>query len=143
MQLTYAHIKNFKSIKDIEIDFTPFLNKTVLISGENRDEVGLDSNKSGKTCFVESFIWVLFGSQLIRGNSEEIVRHGEKEATGILRFDNGIEIERKLKGKPNISIIIGLMVKIKLSLMPTVKSYSFLILGWQRRTLLLLKMEFI
>jgi DNA repair exonuclease SbcCD ATPase subunit len=99
MQLTYAHIKNFKSIKDIEIDFTPFLNKTVLISGENRDEVGLDSNKSGKTCFVESFIWVLFGSQLIRGNSEEIVRHGEKEATGILRFDNGIEIERKLKGK--------------------------------------------
>lgn len=99
MQLIYAHIKNFKSIKDIEIDFSPLANKTVLVTGENKDEVGTNSNRSGKTCFVESIIWTLFGSQLVRGVTEEITRYGERETTGILRFDNGVEIERRLRGK--------------------------------------------
>ncbi len=99
MQLTYAHIKNFKSIKDIEIDFSPLANKTVLVSGENKDEIGTNSNRSGKTCFVESIIWALFGSQLVRGVTEEITRYGERETICILRFDNGVEIERRLRGK--------------------------------------------
>jgi len=96
MTPTYIYLKNFKSIKELELDLTPYLNRTVLINGDNLDEEGCSSNRTGKSNFLKALIWIPFGISQIDDVSDEITLYGEKETVGILRFDDR-EIERKFK----------------------------------------------
>lgn len=99
MQITNVEIYNFKSIAHIKLDLTNLIDKTTLITADNRDEEGSSSNRGGKSNFTKALVWCLFGVGSIEGTTDEIVRYGEKECYVILKFDSGIEIERRLKGK--------------------------------------------
>lgn len=94
---TFINAYNFRSFKKIELDLTPFLNKNVVITGENRDDPGADSNLVGKTNFLKMLKWVCFGTKFIEDPRNEVIRHGEKECVVRLGFGD-IEIERRLKG---------------------------------------------
>lgn len=99
MQITNVEIINFKSIAHIKLDLANLMDKTTLITADNRDEEGTKSNRSGKSNFTKAIVWCLFGIGSIDGTTDEVIRYGEKSCSVILKFDNGIEIERTLKGK--------------------------------------------
>jgi len=96
MQPTFISLTNFKSIRSLKLDLTEFKDKVVLISGENRDEDGASSNRSGKSNLMKAFIWVLFGVKFIDSTNDEITTYGETETVGLIRFGN-VEVERRLK----------------------------------------------
>ena len=58
-------ISNFRSIRDMEIQFPEGHGKVIFVSGENQDAVqegGERSNGSGKSSLFESLLWCLYGS---------------------------------------------------------------------------------
>lgn len=99
MQPIYIEIENFKTIKSLKLDLTEYLNKTTLISGENTDCEGAASNLTGKTNFMKAMVWCPFGIGVIDDSNDEIIHYGEKQCRVLQRYNNGIEIERVLKGK--------------------------------------------
>ena len=99
MQPIKITIHNFKTIKDIELSLVQYQDKTVLVSAENKDEEGSNSNKSGKTNFIKAVNWCIGGISFIDDSNDEVIRYGEKECFVSIEFDGGRKIERNLKGK--------------------------------------------
>lgn len=94
MLLKKIQIKNFLSIKDIEVNFDNY-DGVIQIAGENRDSSR--SNGSGKSSVVESVVYALFGRTLRGINKETIVNDIYGEALLVRLYVNDIYIERGLK----------------------------------------------
>jgi DNA repair exonuclease SbcCD ATPase subunit len=95
INLVSLDIKNFMSIESLHLDFPKVGN--YLISGFN--EIGGDSNGSGKSTIINSIIWCLFGRTAKGLKGVEVVRWGSTEPTGVclgLKSESGYlyEIDR-------------------------------------------------
>jgi DNA repair exonuclease SbcCD ATPase subunit len=84
-------IKNFMSFgKRVEIPL--YKQGVIRIEGKNLDEVGGDSNGSGKSAIIEALIWCLFG-RTIRGLKHDKVvnRFKKKDCSVSIRLSSGSE----------------------------------------------------
>jgi DNA repair exonuclease SbcCD ATPase subunit len=98
MQPTKITIKNFKSIKNISVDLSNLQNQTILLSGNNEDEEGADSNRTGKSNFIKALVWCMFGVSQVDDTNDEIIHYGESSCSVTITMDT-CEIERTLKNK--------------------------------------------
>ena len=55
-----------------------------LISGENRDATGADSNGAGKTTIFDAILWTLYGETTTGEKTDEVIHVGGKRAKGVL-----------------------------------------------------------
>lgn len=102
MQPIFIRVENFKSIKNIELDLSKFIDRTVLVQAVNKDEEGASSNRSGKSNLMKALVWGLFGVSFIEGTTDEVTTYGEKETVVTIEFDTGSKIERRLRNKAQI-----------------------------------------
>ena len=107
MYLKKAKIKNFKTIKNSIIEFT---NEPTLILGENLDESGCDGNSAGKSNFIDSLLWSLYGSKFIDSPVKNLIRWGEKSMSVELEFsDPEVKISRSRSSdlsSDNLSVVL-------------------------------------
>ena len=68
------HAENFLSFEEVDFDFSSFGDKTILISGVNRDIPNSDgqSNGSGKSTIFQALIFAVYGETLSDGKSAHI-----------------------------------------------------------------------
>jgi len=76
--------RNFGAFGDDTVTL-PLLNRgLVLITGENRDTTGADSNGSGKTTILRLLFWVLFGKTIEGMDLADVIHRGARKAEGTL-----------------------------------------------------------
>lgn len=94
MIFKYLKVKNFFSIKDIEINFDNYQGITQ-INGQNKDSNR--SNGSGKSSIIESLVFVLFGKTLRGVPKDVIINDTIGEGLLVQLKVNDILIERGLR----------------------------------------------
>ena len=100
MKLNKLKLKNFKSFEDTEIDFTK-VKGNILITGDNRDQEGQNSNGSGKTSLFEGISFALLGKTPKSIYVEDIIREGTEQCEVELTVekDKDILIINRQRGK--------------------------------------------
>ena len=91
MRVRSLSIRNYRSIKDLDIDFPE--SGLIVIVGHNG---------AGKSSLLESIGWALYGTQAIRGKADGLTTIGAKgKCKVIMEFDHGEDgpytVERTLK----------------------------------------------
>jgi len=81
-KIVRCSIKDFMSIGEIKYTFKDGF---TLITGNNEDK---DSNGSGKTSFVDSLFWCLFGETTKGLTGDDVIRRGEKDCQVILDIND-------------------------------------------------------
>ncbi len=105
MFLIRANIENLFCFEKVEVELT---NNIYLISGINLDENGFDSNGSGKTSFIHSIYWCLFGKAMDKRDGEEILKLNTEKGYCELLFSNGLKIRRSINNKGTKKLIVFL-----------------------------------
>jgi len=90
MKLRKIFIKNFYSIKEVELDFTKY-SGIVQIIGKNKDTGG--SNGSGKSSLFEAVVWGLFGKTIRKSTEEALINCDSKKNCEVI-----LEVEREGDG---------------------------------------------
>lgn len=110
MRLKNLSIRNFVCFGAVEIDFNRY-SDSVLILGENRDSVGLDSNESGKSSLLDSISWTLFGEVPSKILSGDVIRVSTNVCSCVVVFEEGgIEFvveRRRTKSGSNLKFSVG------------------------------------
>ena len=83
MKLIKLQLDNFKSFGKVELNFEN-LAESILITGDNRDTVGADSNESGKSNLLDSIPWILMGEVPQRILSDSVIRRDANVCEGRL-----------------------------------------------------------
>jgi DNA repair exonuclease SbcCD ATPase subunit len=102
-------IDNFYPFDYTELDLEA---KTYTIVGINHDDEGSSSNGAGKSVFLYSLVWALFGEIMIPGlNADGIIGPNRKHVNVILEFEHAgkeykIDRSRKMTGRKNSDIQI-------------------------------------
>lgn len=94
MKLLKILIRNFYSIKEIELDFTKY-SGIVQVIGKNKDTGG--SNGSGKSSIFEAVVWGIFGRTIRKSTEEALVNCDVKKHCEVI-----LELEREGYGKITI-----------------------------------------
>jgi len=85
VEMRLKNLGPFKNLKVRMVDHS-----FCLLQGENRDEVGMDSNGAGKSFFFDAFYWILTGliARIDGKITEEIIRWGCNKGIGKLIMDD-------------------------------------------------------
>jgi DNA repair exonuclease SbcCD ATPase subunit len=98
MQANKLIAKNFRTFEYLEIDLV--LNKTILITADNRDDEGANSNRGGKSNLVKAMIWCMAGVSQVEDTNDELIRYDQDSCMVSLELTdskNEYKIERSLK----------------------------------------------
>jgi DNA repair exonuclease SbcCD ATPase subunit len=96
MRLARLKITNFASLRGEHlINFDAFLEKKILITGDNEISEGVDSNGSGKSSIFDAISWCLFNKTPKKLDVDEVVNDFEKYC----------EVQLQLIGAKNIVIL--------------------------------------
>lgn len=103
--------RNVGSYKELEYDILQ--NKTVSIIGENRDDIGQESNGAGKSWLLEMFAIAILGHSLKKVRNVDLIRTGEKEM-GVHVYMSNDHLGREMsigrvfpiKGSSKISVLV-------------------------------------
>ena len=99
MKINKIRIKNFYSIKDMEIDFSLYKG-LVLIIGKNKDSNG--SNGSGKSAVFEAITWGLFGKTIRKSTEDSLVNFDTKKHCSVELWLNDDAIHIKRSKRPTL-----------------------------------------
>ena len=104
-------LENFGRFKNACLDFEG-LKSPILVTGKNKDVIGMDSNGSGKTTGVMNPIpWSLFGLTPMTKKVEDVIREGESECCvdAIFLFKNKpLRVVRTRNVNGNKSLLVEL-----------------------------------
>ncbi len=87
MKLKKIYIKNFYSIREMQLDFTKY-SGIVQVIGKNKDTGG--SNGSGKSSVFEAVVWGLFGKTIRKSTEEALINCDAKRNCEVI-----LEVERE------------------------------------------------
>ncbi len=76
MYLERLHVKNYRSLGDVEVNFIP--KGVIVVDGINRDVDG-GSNAAGKTSLLSSIPFAFFGRPLEGGSISDYVQYGKSD----------------------------------------------------------------
>jgi DNA repair exonuclease SbcCD ATPase subunit len=95
MKINKVEINNFYSIKEATLKFDDFKG-LVLVEGKNKDTGG--SNGAGKSAFIESVVWGLFGKTIRKSTEEALINIYSKKACAVrITINDNVVIERGKK----------------------------------------------
>ena len=106
MELVSLQLCNFLCFEELDFAFAP--SEFTLIKGINGNNDN-SSNGAGKTAFLESIYWILFGRPLRKIILDNIIRLGQDQCIGKLTFklDNTTYCIERYRGKDNKLIVNG------------------------------------
>jgi len=90
--ITRLTVRNFLSFKELDLDFTGYSNKLVLIQGNIIDEKRATSNGAGKSAISEAIVWGLFGNTIrdLKSVSDVVNKYQNKNCLVCIEFyDSG------------------------------------------------------
>ena len=103
MRIQSLHVKNFKSIGDIRVEFPS--KGIIVIDGKNEDVGG--SNGAAKTSLVSSIPFCFFGKPLGGGTIADYIRFGESDFFIKVDFIHSGNNITTIRTKDNFSLIIN------------------------------------
>lgn len=82
-------LKNFGSHSSTEFDVKS--GNVTIVNGKNLTDLGQESNGSGKSFFIEAFVFAITGTPFRKATAEELILEGEKESEVEVRLRRGEE----------------------------------------------------
>jgi len=105
MKINKIRIKNFLSIKDVEIDFESY-SDIVRIIGVNKDTKPWSSNGAGKSSVIEAIVFSLFGRTIRKTTDKSLKNHYTKGKCEVEIVVNDSIVINRVKKPPMLKVVV-------------------------------------